>query len=148
MRYLLLFCTFLILAPQTVYAEVKRLTILEFQGVDVQDEGLFLSLSDGVRSGLVKVLDKDKYLIMTRESTLQILKDQGKDASCIAGSCEIEVARNVGADYVISGMLTKISGRYLVTLKLHKTESAALLASDQIDDSDAFALLKKMPIKF
>ena len=32
----------------------------------------------------------------------------GKDSSCMLGKCEIEIARNIGADYVITGDLLKI----------------------------------------
>ena len=144
MRYLLFFCTLFMLTPQIAFAEAKRLAILEFRGIGVEDEGLLLSLGDGVLSGLIKNVDTTRYQVMTRENTLQILKDMGKDASCMAGECEVEVARNIGADFVISGTLTLISNTYLVTLKLHNTHTAALLASDQVENKNGLALVKQM----
>ena len=75
---------------------------------------------------------------------MQILKDMGKDASCIEGSCEVEIARNIGADYVISGTITLISETYLLTVKLHNTETNALLASEQIEQKDPLLLVKQM----
>ena len=60
------------------FAEQHRLAVLEFRGMDVEQKILFL-LSDEIRSGILKVVDKQSILVMTRESTLQILKDNGKD---------------------------------------------------------------------
>ena len=139
----LLFFLF-ILFPDVSFAEVKRLAVLEFRGVNIADESLLGLLSDGVRSGLIKSIDTSQYLVMTRESTLQILKDNGKDASCMEGECEVEVGRNIGAHYVISGTVTRISQTYLVTVKLHNTNSSALLFSDQVENGNALSLVKSM----
>ena len=45
--------------------------------------------------------------IMTRENILDVLKIRvvSRGLCC---ECEIEIARNIGADYVISGELTKL----------------------------------------
>ena len=137
----------LVIFTQNAYAEVQRLAVLEFRGIGVRDVGLLASLSDGIRSGLIKSVHTDQFLVMTQESTLQILKDQGKDASCIEGECEVEVARNIGADFVISGTITKISERYVVTIKLHDTQTSALLASEQINDADPLQLIEKMVVE-
>lgn len=130
--------------PNVAFAEVKHLAVLEFQGIGVNDPAILLSLSDGVRSGLIKNINADQFLVMTRESILEILKDNGKDSSCMVGECEVEVGRNIGAHYIISGTVTKITETYLVTLKLHDTTSSALLASDQVKSTNALELIDKM----
>ena len=48
--------------------EVKRLAILEFTGIGMEASLLMLYSSE-VRSGLIKVVDKEAILVMTREST-------------------------------------------------------------------------------
>ena len=141
MRYLLFLLLFF---PSIAFATDYRIAILDFRAVGVEDEALLSSLSDSVRTGLVKTIDTDEYLVMTRESTMQILKDMGKDASCMEGSCEVEVARNIGADYVVSGTVTLLSETYLVTLKLHNTKTNALLSSEQIENKDALTLVKQI----
>lgn len=50
------------------------------------------------------------YAVMTRESMAMILKDMGLDAQCQEGECEVETARNIGADLVVSGELVRIQG--------------------------------------
>ena len=57
------------------YAEVKRLAVLEFRGVGV-DQTVLLKLSDQSRIAASNLLPKDEYQVMTRESMLEILKDR------------------------------------------------------------------------
>ena len=62
------------------------------------------------------------------------------------GECELEIARNIGSDYVISGTITVLSQTYLVTLKLYDTASSALLSSVQVQDADPLTLVNKVRI--
>ena len=44
--------------------------------------------------------------------------------------CEVEVARNIGADYLISGKIVQVQNMYVLHLKLHES-SRGLLAGEQ-----------------
>ena len=145
MRFIWLLSILLFFLPQVAFAEIKRLAVLEFEGSGVDDARILGLLSDGVRGGLIKKIDTSQYLVMTRESTLQILKDNDKDASCMAGECEVEIGRNIGADFVISGSVTYFANTYIVTLKLHNTSSSALLSTDQLENQNPLELMKQMP---
>ena len=101
MRNLLFLFGFLLLIPRAVFADV-RLAVLEFRGVGVSN-GLLQVLTDKVRSGVLDVsrgqkIKGEKLIIMTRENMLQILKDQGLSAEDCTGECEVEIAKNIGAD--------------------------------------------------
>ncbi|MEC7986233.1 MAG: PEGA domain-containing protein [Myxococcota bacterium] len=133
MRYL--FCLLLFLLPQVSFAEV-RLAVLEFRGMGVSD-GLLQVLTDKVRSGVLHVskgqkIKGEKLIIMTRENMMQVLKDQGKTAADCQGECEVELARNIGADYVISGNVSKIDELYVLVIKMHETAKSNLLGSETI----------------
>jgi formylglycine-generating enzyme required for sulfatase activity len=67
---------------------------------------------------------------MTRENMMVLLREMGKK-DCAEGDCEVETARNIGADFVVSGSVARIDAAFVVTLKLHETKSGSLLASDQ-----------------
>ena len=123
-------------------AEMKRVAVLEFRGVDV-DTAILLKLSDQSRTAAVEVLGKDEYLIMIRENMLEILSDMGKDASCMEGQCEVEVGRNVGADLIVTGDILKMGSMYVLTLKLYDTTTGALLNSLDVEDADLFQLKNK-----
>jgi hypothetical protein len=45
------------------------------------------------------------------------------------GDCDVETARNIGADLVVSGQVLKVEGTYLLTLKLHETGRGSLLST-------------------
>lgn len=53
---------------------------------------------------------------MTRESTEMILQQFGKTLADCTGECEVETGRKLGADYVISGRITKVGTRLALTL--------------------------------
>ena len=111
--------------------ELLRVAVLEFRGVNVDPE-ILLKLSDQSRLSAVSALPKEQYSVMTRENMMMILNDMGKDASCLEGSCEVELGRNMGADYVVTGNILSIDNEYLLTLKLHETMSGKLLAGEEI----------------
>lgn len=132
-RYVL--CLLLYLIPQICAADV-RLAVLEFRGVGVSSALLQL-LTDEARSGVLRVskgqkIDGETLIIMTRENMLQVLKDQGLRAEDCKGECEVEIAKNIGADYVMSGNLTKIDTLFALVIKLHSTRDSNLLASESI----------------
>ncbi|MEC7985453.1 MAG: hypothetical protein VX278_09830, partial [Myxococcota bacterium] len=98
-----------------------------------------------VHRGRIKSIDTSHFLVMTRESTLQILKNLDKNPSCIAGECEVEIACNIGADSIISCDITVYTNTHIITLKLHDSYSSALRATDQIKHTDPLAFLEEMP---
>ena len=141
-RYL--FCLLLLFLPQVSFAEV-RLAVLEFQGVGV-DPNLLQFLTDEVRSGVLHVskgqkIKGEKLLIMTRENMMQVLQDQGLSSEDCTGACEVEIAKNIGAEYVISGNLTKLGSTFALVVKLHSTADSNLLASESLKTESKKALI-------
>jgi len=118
---------------------IKRIAVLEFRGVGIEPT-ILLKLSDQSRGAAVDILDKEEYLIMTRENMMQVLEDMGKDASCMEGSCEVEIGRNIGADVVITGDILQIKNIYVLTLKLYETKNGALLKTQEVENADLLAL--------
>ena len=120
--------------------EIKRVAILEFRGVGIDEEVLF-KLSDQSRIAAIEALPKEEYSIMTRENMMMVLEDMGKDASCMEGSCEVDIARNIGADFVVTGSVMKVDEQYLLTLKLHETRSGKLLAGKELRKDQVLELV-------
>ena len=92
----------LLFSLSSAWAEGKRLAILDFDGVSI-DSQVLLRLGDQARLASLNFLPSQEYNIISRENMLQILQDMGKDVSCLRGMCEVAIARNMGADFVISG---------------------------------------------
>ena len=138
---MMLLVVLVLFLPAQAAAEIKWLAVLEFSGVGVDSEILH-KLSDQSRIASSNTLPADQYHVMTRESMLEILKDMGKDSSCFSGKCEIEIARNIGADYAITGDLMKIDDTYLLTLKLHNSDTGQLLAGKEVQSSSLLEMIR------
>ncbi len=117
----------------------SRLAVLEFSGP--LDDTVLMMLSDEVRGVALKAVAEHHCSVMTRESMAVILKDMGR-GECEEGDCEVETARNIGADFVVSGSVAKIEGSFVATLKLHETARGMLLASARATAPTALELIE------
>jgi TolB-like protein len=109
----------------------RRLAVLEFSGRNLEADVLG-AFSDAVRGGAVEALSGGENLkVMTRENMLVMLRDMGQK-ECVEGDCEVETARNIGADFVISGSVAHMDNTFVVTLKIHETQEGAVLATDTL----------------
>ena len=117
----------------------SRLAVLEFSGPI--DASVVMMLSDEVRGVALKAVAEHHCSVMTRESMAVILKDMGR-GECEEGDCEVETARNIGADFVVSGSVAKIEGSFVATLKLHETARGMLLASARATAPTALELIE------
>jgi TolB-like protein len=120
----------------------KRLAVLEFVSSALKDETL-KAFSDALRGGAVEALNGRAIAVMTRENMVMLLKSMGR-SECSEGECEVETARNIGADYVISGSVTIIEGTFVVTLKLHETQNGNLLGTDVVESRTQIEILRSL----
>jgi TolB-like protein len=120
----------------------KRLAVLELRGESVKGDVLD-ALADAVRGGAVEGLAGRGVEVITRENMRVLLREMGK-TDCTEGDCEVETARNIGADYVVSGSVVRIDDAFVVTLKLHETKRGSLLATDQIDARKQLEVLRRL----
>jgi TolB-like protein len=119
----------------------KRLAVLEFKGKiegDVLD-----AFTDAVRGGAVEGLAGREVDVLTRENIMVLLREMGKQ-DCTEGDCDVETARNIGADFVVSGTVARIEDALVVTLKLHETKRGSLLATNQIDAKTQLDVLRQL----
>jgi hypothetical protein len=103
----------------------KRVAVLDFRGV--LDPSVLSVLGDRARGVALRTVGRAGYVVMTRESMAALLKDMGSSAICAEGECEVDTARNIGADLVVTGEVVKVGGQLIVTMKLHETARGALL---------------------
>ena len=126
----------------TVQVRGKHMAVLEFQGKNL-DPDVLMTFSDTVRGGALQALEPHGVVVMTRENMLVLLRDMGKK-ECGEGDCEVETARNIGADYVISGKVVRVEQSYFVTLKLHETQGGSLLGTDTVEGASQVELLRSL----
>ena len=117
-----------------------RIAVLEFRGPMQTD--LLATFADEARGAALDALRGSGATVMTRESTVLILKDMGRDSTCVEGECEVETARNIGADFVITGEVIHVMDTYIATIKLHETGGGSLLGTERVQAPDPLALLE------
>lgn len=132
----------LVCLPTRAPALERRLAVLE-----LVDEGAGLTafelsaLTDDVRAAAL-VLQRQGYVVMTRESMLALLGPGGADTlqRCTGASCEVEAGRTLGADLVVAGTVGRFAGELEARLKLFDTATASLLAQCRAQGADLRAL--------
>ncbi len=135
-------CLAQLLVGATAHA-TERLAVLELDGssLTIDEKGV---LTDAVRGQVVDSLS-GAIQVMTRENMEVMLTDMGLDASCVSeGACEVETARNLGVDYVVTGNVVTMGDMMVVSLKLHETDTGQLLSSKQGQGASSFALLQSI----
>ncbi len=127
------------LAAGPLLVNSGRLAVLELSGGLNRDElGV---LSDEMRGAVVGTVGTGVQ-VMTRENMEVMLEDMGLNADCVSeGACEVETARNLGVDYVISGSIVKMGQTFVLSIKLHEVRNGQLLGAKSIRGTDGLALL-------
>ncbi len=110
-------------------ARLAALDLDDSLGLVEREEAQYLS--DAVRASIRDVLPVAHYVMMTRENIFELLPEDVDLASCV-GSCAVEAGRRIGCDYIVTGRITRLAGEMRVSLELHDTRSANLLAAEQV----------------
>jgi len=128
--------------PVMAEDDPPRIAVLELSGE--LDSKVLQVLSDKVRAGVLAGTAGRRLVVMTRENMAVIAGDMGVELSCVEGQCEVETARNLGADLVISGSVVQIGGLWLCTLKLHETEKGGLLGASEARGETPIGLVDQL----
>jgi TolB-like protein len=125
--------------PASVQAAGKRLAVLELKAARMEGDVLD-AFADAVRGGAVDGVAGRGVDVMTRENMMVLLREMGRK-DCTEGDCEVETARNIGADFVVSGSVARVEQAYVVTLKLHETKGGSLLGTEMVQARSQLDLL-------
>ena len=112
----------------------KRVAVLDFKvSKDAEGKPIVKSfdaeaLTEALRSVIVEL---NLYQVMTKENIYDLLEPGVKLEDCV-GQCEVETGRNLGAHYILTGVLGKIEGRYDLLIRLYETKKSELLSSKNV----------------
>ena len=98
-------------------------------------------LTDKLRQMAVMSLPSyEGYTIMTREN-INAMLPPGKSVEDCEGSCLIETGKNISADYVAQGRVSRFGSLLTITVELYETASGKLVSSFAVQSRTAEGLL-------
>ena len=109
----------------------ERIAVLELTS-EAAPESVLLTITDSVRSGTRDVLSGDEYIVMTRQNMITVLGDNGIDASCVEGQCELDLARAMQANLVVTGRLISVEGQFHLNLNIYNVGNGDLLKAEDV----------------
>jgi hypothetical protein len=124
----------------------KRLAVLEFSSVGDTEQKLLTVLADKTRAGVLaasqgRIVDGEELVVMTRENIRSYLDQNGIGTQSCNESCEVELGRNIGVSYVMSGELVRLGPLYVLTVKMHETAEGKLLSTSGVETEEMKELL-------
>ena len=127
MFFFIFLCSFLFIGSSS--AAEYRIAVLEFRGIDQDNPALLNGLSDEVRRASLDVFPPgiSIFSILTRENILEVLQKEGRSTECLSETCEITLGRNMGADFIILGVLSEVEGYLRLTVSIFDTKKNTLL---------------------
>ena len=133
-----------VLADVSWAKDRKRVAVLDFKvSKDAQGNPIVKSfdaeaLTEALRSVIVEL---NLYQVMTKENIYDLLEPGTNLEDCV-GKCEVETGRNLGAHYIITGVLGQIEGRYDLLIRLYETKNSELLSSKNVGGRNISELRK------
>jgi formylglycine-generating enzyme required for sulfatase activity len=73
----------------------------------------------------------EQFQVMSEENTITILRDMGVNLAACEGECEVEIARKLQADWLMSVQLVRFGSAWNLQLNLFETATGALKGSER-----------------
>lgn len=88
-----------------------------------------LSLEEMLRDSAMSVLAPTGWTVLTGETTLQVLTDNGiRPEDCAEQTCHLSVAREIKASIFLSGSVQQVEGQYTASIRVFDTRTGRALA--------------------
>ena len=103
-------------------------------------------VTDKIRGEASNVLPSGDFMVMTRENITQMLPP-GKTIEECVGSCLVETGKNIAADYIAQGRITKVGSNLALVVELYSTADNNLIKTINIRVADIDAILNELEKK-
>src|SRR2546423_893747 len=123
----------------TAAAESRLVAVLPLDGAHAQlDAGTAALLDESLRASVADALSPLGYTVLTGETTLTVLQDNGVDVThACEASCSLDAARELRAAVFVSGAVARSGTRLVLFARMTDVGSARQLGSVQVDEADA-----------
>jgi TolB-like protein len=128
--FILSACLFLLIPASLSAVGELKVGVLELRNeADITSQEAAY-LTDKVRDAASRALASRGFLVITRESLKELLPPGTDLAKCTTASCEVDVGRKIGVDYIVTGEILKFSGEFRANLKAHHSATGAFLGAE------------------
>ena len=124
---------------------IKNIAVLDFETVSGPKKCARFA-EETVRTAISRDLDRDKFNLFTKENLLAMIKTEVLSKTCSESSCQLEVAKNIGAHYAITGSFYRISNIEYLSISLYETREGTLLEKQTIKANTCNNLFEKIDL--
>jgi len=118
----------------------KIVAVLEFRneaGLSGYEIG---TVTDLLRIAAREKLLEREFVVMTRENMVKLLPPGTDLSKCAQAECEVDIGRQIGADFVVAGEVGRFGSALQVKMKLYDTRSGDLLSGQIAEAKDTDGL--------
>ncbi len=130
----------LVLLPMLLGADEARLPKLVVLELKVNGKAISLdvamTLTGMIRQRMVKAIGS-RAKMLSKEKVFEILKQAGKSAVQCTGECEVQTAREAGADYAVTGDVNPLGNKAVLVLEIKRSRDGVTVASERLKASPA-----------
>jgi formylglycine-generating enzyme required for sulfatase activity len=106
------------------------------------------SLEEMLRDVAAEALTTFGWTILTGETILQVLQDNGVDPTkCGDQNCHLTMAREIKAEKFLSGAVQYVDGAFTASIRLIDTTTGQILASERVEGPNVTALRRAFEAK-
>lgn len=126
--------------PVTPARNLGKLAVLNLsvQGNAIRVDDA-IALTDVIRSRLTQKIG-DVFKVISKEKVFEIMQKSERTAAQCTGECVVETARAIGADFVVTGTITKLSGKLLIVLEAKRSRDGASMAGADLEVAESASL--------
>jgi len=88
-------------------------------------------LAQTARGEAARLLAGKGYTILSEENTISILRDMGVELATCEGECEVEIARKLQADWLLSTKVVQFGSGWNLQVNLFQASSGSLMGSER-----------------
>jgi TolB-like protein len=135
-----LFALSLVFLPSVVRAtDSKLVAVLPFNYTNAKlDRAQRAVIEEDVRNLTTNILSPAGFTVLTSETTLRVLQDNGVDLDRVCeATCALEAAREMKVRYFLSGSIATSEGEHIAFVRIFDSKDGRTLSSVKVEGSTA-----------
>jgi len=137
-----------VISPQTetAQASLSTVAVMRFENLSEADDPD--RLGDIIAELLTTDLSGSSYVtVVSSQLLFDLMRKESPERAAADRATDLRVARRAGADRMLTGSLSRLGGRTIITAQIVDCESGDVLGSERVDGDDVFAMIDNLSIR-